>query len=1709
MKSHSNSKNGVLSNALWALAAGALSIAVLVFFNRLAAPPPKLPAAGGARDPDYARVLSEITPRTMLSDLETIAGAGSRFTGSPGAEQTADAIATELRELGYEVFEQPFTVCVPVTHWAEMIIKDPEKGEDRTLKIFPMLPNWFRTPTTPPEGLTGKLVVGKLGLAREFEGQDIEGAIVALPMGRPWQTVAAMGAAAVIYFDEEDHGADLGQNWGHSLTASVNVPRFLVDDDISALIGRTVCVRARVDIEQITARNIIGILPGPSNAKELLMLGCHYDAYSYLPDRAPGVSQACGLVSWLAAVRRLAGEKDNLGRHVMVAATAAQGHGLEGARALARIIGGKERRAETLKQLRNTLDSRETKLELARSASQTASDPNYWAAAGTAADDEYWKSRTSEERAEFEELLTRVINKNLMTQLDKESVAQVNWFRAGMPVVDDAGGEASLFTRYNEIRLAGRRLLQLIRTPPGSAKEHPLFMDLNMPERTSNEISTEIAHAGKLMDIARSNLELAERIPDHQHMLYLGFDLTPAEGSVAMFCGITDLALRTVPADLEIFNQVTEAGYGLDKTAGTPEEQIYVQKADGSRSSVNLVRNGDESRLAFSHGNSMLYHTSQPFLWTGHSAFMFATMEDNRKLMGTPFDTLERLLANLSKEEEGEEEPLAIFAQNTRLATASALRLACGFGILLPVQLSDETHTLQGMVVSRIGDDLTPSQTMPGALVRLASPDRWGTPIAPLPGCGFDLWKIADEKGRFEYGLVWGPALSTGWRSPISLDAAVVSADKGVIEWTLNESDSGPAAQFSVRMVEIDNMAKSLAMPVVFRAQAVEMVPMTDPSTLRPYAATGIIESKAMATPKDYKQETVPDLRVFFVPPYSTLYFTFRKGSFRNPNLTSVRAFALGAKGSPDGAHLEGRPDIWGEGYLAADNPRIRNIEIDAAVSMCQVNNRRLKLLQQHDMADAMTVAFHDKAIEETEAAQKLMEKRNVVAARHKAQDAIAYAQNVHPVLRETISDAVVGILFYLILAAPFAIFAEKLFFGHPDIRWQLGIQSGFFLCFFFALRFLHPAYQLVRSSFMILLGFATFALAAFVATFVSARFKQNLSELRKQVRDEASVADVSRGGAAAAAFVLGLGHMRRRKVRTGLTVATLILTTFVMLAFTSVQTDMVEIDFALGKAPYTGMLVRDANFNNMITSIAPLQERYGREHIVAPRRWVGTFQIGANKSAQRSIMDVTRVAGERRLRVEVNAALGLSVDEPKLTGVTNAFNVISRWFEDDREYSCFLPDTVAGALQITPRDIMNGEATVKFSGQDYQVLGTFDPRALEMIMDVDGQSLLPVDVLALMNPALQNQAANDDATEVPPDVDRLPGDVVVITPQEATPGIVASVAVGFRDLDYREARGLIVSHLERSGEPAFYGLDGVAYYGGRFRSRSLSGLLDLVIPLIVAGLAVLNTMRGSVYERRDELFVFNAVGLSPSHIMALFLAEASVYAVMGAVGGYLLAQGTTALLNAFNLTGGLTMNYASLSSIGVTLAVMACVFISSLFPARMASRLAAPAETLVRKRATAEGDLIEMDLPFMFNRRDRIALVAYFTDWFEDFGEGSSGAFICDPPTCGARADGDPDHAAPFVRTTVWLKPYDLGVSQRVEVTSRRAPDGKGIVATVTMTRLSGDLSSWERCCHSFVGLLRKRFLTWRAIPDDMRERLMTRGRLALEEALAQDLKG
>jgi hypothetical protein len=279
--------------------------------------------------------------------------------------------------------------------------------------------------------------------------------------------------------------------------------------------------------------------------------------------------------------------------------------------------------------------------------------------------------------------------------------------------------------------------------------------------------------------------------------------------------------------------------------------------------------------------------------------------------------------------------------------------------------------------------------------------------------------------------------------------------------------------------------------------------------------------------------------------------------------------------------------------------------------------------------------------------------------------------------------------------------------------------------------------------------------------------------------------------------------------------------------------------------------------------------------------------------------------------------------------------------------------------------------------------------------------------------------------------------------------------------------------------------------------STSISGLGNLFVPIVIAALIVLNTMMGAVYERFREIGIYSSVGLAPSHIGALFLAEAAVFATLGAVLGYLIGQTMVLFLSMAGKLGGMSLNYSSLSAVSSTLIVMVTVFLSTLYPAKKASDMAVPDVTRKWEFPEPDGDRWVFDFPFTVGGAEVLGMYTYLTRVFESYGEGSVGDFVADNVKfVSTDLHGEPQYE---ISMTTWLAPYDLGISQDVHLLAIPTGEYNIYRIEVTIFRLSGDVASWKRINRGFLNVLRKRFLVWRTVPPELKADYAQQGRQQL----------
>jgi len=1690
------------------------TVATAWVYVRVFAPERRATAVAPVTGFDPEPLRQALEPARVAAVQQEILALGPRYTGQPGATRAGALVRGAFESAGLEVFEQRIRTTVPQT--AVRTIRfaraaGAEPAELPGVEVFPLMPNHLQPVVTPPGGLTGKLVL--LDRKTLETTPSLDGVIGVLDAGPggvdpayafSWVRYARLGVKALIVAHRSGIGAidwnAIGQRRsGLVSSVPVNFVRLAASERLFEYLGQEVTLDVRVDFHEVPSSTLVGVLRAPKAADEALILAAPYDAPAVLADSAPGALPAIQTASLLQLARGLAANRSTLKRDVIFVSGGSSVMGDDWLNQIIRVL-----RFNTFGQRTNRLTDafRTTKDEPESGASLRA----------TLAD----RLGPLDARARDEREHAAWTARSLAAFRDPGFLANVAATRAGLDAFDEATrrfflGEFGyvldtvVFER-KEPSLAA--MLVFERTPKRDTRS-PEFAAYRRARRSLERART-VAGAPPLALIEKDpafvrEVDLRRRMTDRLEALAAWHRDRLQELA-------SDRRVAELLSRYRVFDVLMPSFVPATRAGGNEILSLYAHSVQGTQSLELLLEAGARARgktdlrIERMAPNQMelVENNCQPWPF-GYYFLLYSMGYQGVGLVN--FQRQDAYQKWASPVTEPFMQDLGSLGGSLAATAEMVLQVAHGSGTLNATQGYPWQHRTYGgrVLVSHVGHSFVPNYPLARAVLGARSVDTeeqyselgyWRLPFYMADPYG--RYELADQAADFPG---WWRTYSRGYAyTPL----AVGYGADGLIAYAKDEGEEVQGLFKSVDVPMGNQSAVENTTIVTFRAAPVSVVDLTNPQDFKDYAGAQMITREGLTPFSSQLEFTGRGFLTTFLPPNERTKVLLQAGKAGNDRARETHAFLLGVRGDEKADDSA----TGGDGYLVADHPFLGRVPLEAARSMAWLNGQRLALQNRYGMADARTNAYHQKTVALlTRAAAPGLP---AVESNQQARDAVSYAGLNHPVLRRSVLEAVIGILFYLGLLVPFVFFAEKLLFCYTDARRQLAAQGVIFLVVFGLLRLLHPAFAMVRSSFMILLGFVIILVTTGITVMFGSKAQENLAELRKREGKVAS-AEVNTVGVLVSSFLVGLNSMHRRRVRTGLTAATLTLLTFVMICFTSAQQSLVDETQTLGGADYQGLLIKHDDFVPLSASeVFALESKFGKNYPVAERRFFAGVQDWKERKRVNPSLSVSFTGPGGTREAPFGSILKLEPEEP----LRNRVEMLTRrgWFlpehasDDGKPCPILLPDRLAERLGVTVEAVDAGEPELTVNGKPFRVWGIFRSTSLEALRDLDGRDLLPFDIERVAS-ASESIVGNVTITTARADDPRIPAERIVITPVRDLGFFIAnskeltgSVAVNLGKASHKQARDEIDQHLEKTAEPAYYGLDGVAYRGLRARSLTLAGLFDLLVPLLLAALTVLNTMKGSVYERRGEIRVYNAVGIAPRYIVMMFLAEAMVYVVVGAVLGYLLSQGVGRVLTALDLTGGLPMTFTSLATIYATLAIAAAVLLSTWFPARDALEIAAPAEESGWRLPEPDGDLISLDLPFTFRARGRLAVLAFFERWFSAHGEGSAGPFLAGPTDVRVSETRDERGLVPELSLTVWLKPFDLAVSQTVTLFVPFDEATGEYKSKLRLDRLSGTREAWLRLNKAFVTELRRHFLHWRAVTEPDEIEMLAEARALLE---------
>ena len=904
----------------------------------------------------------------------------------------------------------------------------------------------------------------------------------------------------------------------------------------------------------------------------------------------------------------------------------------------------------------------------------------------------------------------------------------------------------------------------------------------------------------------------------------------------------------------------------------------------------------------------------------------------------------------------------------------------------------------------------------------------------------------------------------------------------GAVSWTIDKNKTGKDA-YRLKMYRT-LMETDL---VMFASNGTTLFDLLEPRTFHHLTKVNVIDARRESDPmrwfmsrldtwiSSYLNASV--ITTVFLEPGTPLKLTLSDSVLRN-KLILINAT---------------KAESTGIGYMVGKTPFLYRTEYKVAKDMWTLLGPRISNLETHGIFNERIRRLQQEGLEALKAAQLAYEDKSYDRASEASARSWALATRVYDDVEKTQKDVLYGVLFYIALFVPFAFCMERLLFSFANIYKRI-IAFSIILILLIALIYnVHPAFRLAYSPMVVILAFFIMGLSLMVTLIIFFRFEAEMTRLQTRAK-LIQAEEIGRWKAFVAAFMLGVSNLRRRRLRTALTCVTLIILTFTIMSFTSVKSMRHHARLLYQPtAPYHGFLLKNVNWTDLPPqALGFISNNFAQNGISVPRVWL------QDDDKTRSC----RIPVYRNGRsFEAQGLVGLSHLEPKVSRLDEIL-IAGRWLAENELDTVLLPERMAENLGIDPQNLT--KAVVTMWGMPFKVVGVFSGKKLQQMSDLDGEPLTPVtfphEVSSEMSEAeTEALESGDEVREFQSRYEHIPGDLTLIIPYRsllAAGGRLKAVAiVPQTPISIQETAENLV---DRFGLALFSGEPDGTYLYHASDTMSYSGVPNIIVPIIISVFIVLNTMIGSVYERKREIGIYTSVGLAPSHVSFLFIAEAMALAVISVVLGYLLAQTSAKLFAETSLWSGITVNYSSLAGVSAMILVITVVLVSVLYPSKVAGEIAIPDVNRAWTLPKANGNILEVTLPFYMSYSEHRSIGGFLLEYFQGHQDVSHGLFstgdihfefICQ--TAPGLLDDEsncPKQACEFdaclqVRSSVWLAPFDFGINQKVDLQFCPAADEPGFLEIkIRLIRESGEANSWRRINKGFLHNVRKQLLLWRS---------------------------
>ncbi len=751
-----------------------------------------------------------------------------------------------------------------------------------------------------------------------------------------------------------------------------------------------------------------------------------------------------------------------------------------------------------------------------------------------------------------------------------------------------------------------------------------------------------------------------------------------------------------------------------------------------------------------------------------------------------------------------------------------------------------------------------------------------------------------------------------------------------------------------------------------------------------------------------------------------------------------------------------------GTGYFVQGGEQkvITLTPIHIARSLFYLNDKRLKDLHSFNVWVPISEEQHELARENLQKAEYYLERKDYEKAYLYSMLTWSYEVMPYHAIFGTIQQVLITTVFFSILLIPFSFMLEKILFDKIG-KIKIALISVIYIITYLIFSYLNPGTTLATNSVMVMIGFITLILAIFTFYVLVNGFINVLKMFRTKLIGPHFVTSKF-ASVASASWSVGVGNMRRRKTRTLLLLITLTLTFSGLVSLTSISVlSVTQIKAEKAQAPYNGMLIkfRREEYVERVSDLLPKIIGNALENaIVSPRSYI--------------IFPYTETMGFPHAWVKgtngsttVKAMVGFTPQESNVSHI-DAFLKDGRWFQGFDKYVTIISEKLSASIGAEVGDEIN------ILGLRLKVIGIVSEE-IDYYKDIDGSSLSPkVTAVLEEGPAKFQIISLTDTILVPYKLARdLDGKIFSIAVKSENKTQMLILADHLNTLSQQEYQVTVF-------------FNGSLYKFGYVKGLSIKGTSLFLMPLIISVLIIFNTVLGSVYERKREISILSLVGLAPSEISMMFIAEAAEYAILSVVIGYLGGiMAAKILLQVGVLPLELFPQFTSTSMLIAMSIFILIVMCGSIYPSILSGRLVSPSRRRRWEIPEPVGNIWEINMPFIVDEEEMIGFLSYLGNYLKNNPQESF-----EIETISIQEETIRDRKINSLYLEMRLAPFATQTIQKVII--RPVPEkGNKMRLQCWINLISGIRDVWKRSNRSFINVIRKQMLVWRSL--EMNERL------------------